>query len=446
MRRRSGPCGAQPADDPSESAGEEPDRSTPAGQTRSKRAEWPSDPGRSSRPRCPSARIRAAHDTRTRTSRPHDPAHRQTHPSARIRAAPRHQNSHLPPCDRCGLSADLGRRGALPGDNSTWVTHDRRMSPDPRVRWSAAASRRHGVTSRTEAADLGVTPGQVRSAVARGEWRRAQPGALVSTASPTTWFQLLAIAVVSTVGVASHRAAACLHALDGFAIPFGAVHLPGHMAAPIEVTVLRPRRVDRPGWVVHQTHVLDDQDVTVVNGIRTTTIARTLADLGAVVEDDRVEQALDDALRRGVSPRWIERTLRRLERPGRSGTASLRRIISTADRGGPIPDSMFERLLERGTVDAGLPRPERQVRVVDLVGSTVGILDAAWPELMVGCEAQSDLWHSGPRRGRKDMERHNRLTALGWRMLYASWADASDPLQFTERLRQVRAVPPPAAA
>ena len=50
-------------------------------------------------------------------------------------------------------------------------------------------------------------------------------------------------------------------------------------------------------------------DLDVVDGIPCTNVARTLCDLGAVVLADKVEQALDDALRRGCSERWIRETL-----------------------------------------------------------------------------------------------------------------------------------------
>ena len=156
-------------------------------------------------------------------------------------------------------------------------------------------------------------------------------------------------------------------------------------------------------------------------GIAVTSIARTLVDLGAVVSDDRVEQALDDAIRRGYSLRWITETLDRVDRPGPSGCASLRRVLARPDRQGPIPDSMFERSMERMAVAGGMPQPERQFRVYDGLGSThgglgilVAQLDAAWPAAKLGVEAHSARWHDGNRRGRADQRRDNRLAGLGW--------------------------------
>ena len=72
--------------------------------------------------------------------------------------------------------------------------------------------------------------------------------------------------------------------------------------------------------VVHQVIALPRSDLIVVEGIATTGLARTLADLGSVVERDDVERALDHFQRRGYSLRWARETAERLHRPGQRGT------------------------------------------------------------------------------------------------------------------------------
>ena len=162
-----------------------------------------------------------------------------------------------------------------------------------------------------------------------------------------------------------------------------------------------------------------------VQGLPVTSIARTLVDLGVVVDDDVVEQVLDDALRRGASLTWIERTLEELTRPGRTGCGALRRVLARPDRAGPLPGSRFEREIERACVDAGLPRPQRQIRITEANGDLIAVIDLGWPEIRLGIEAHSDRWHSGTRRGRNDQRRDNRVAAVGWELMYASWADRS---------------------
>jgi hypothetical protein len=302
------------------------------------------------------------------------------------------------------------------------------MSPDPRRLLFDEAASHHGVVAVADARRLGLTTSQVRTDVARGLWRRPCRGVLVSTAAPRSWHQVLTVATTSTGGLASHRSAARLHGLDG------------QRSDVIEVSVLRPTRRRRDGWAVHQCAALDAADRVVIDGIPTTGLARTLVDLGAVADDDQVEQALDDAYRRGASPRWVLETLDRLERSGPSGTGSLRRVLERDDRRGPLPDSMFERLVERAGTRAGLPAPVRQFLVHDEVGRLVAVIDHAWPDRMIGCEAQSERWHGGPRGAQRDLDRHNRLTAAGWNMLYATWGDARSPAGFVARLRELHRI------
>jgi hypothetical protein len=299
------------------------------------------------------------------------------------------------------------------------------MATDPRTLVHAVARSRHGVVGTTEAMQLGMSRSQLRTEIDRGIWRRVAPGALVAAAAPTTWRQQIAVATVSTSGVASHRAAARLHRLDG------------HRSDVVELTVPLSTRVDRPGWIVHRSSTIHTCDLTEVEGIRTTNLARTLVDLGAVVGDDLVEQALDDSLRRGASSRWISATLERVHRPGPSGSMALRRVLARPDRAGPLPDSTFERLIERAAVDAGLPPPLRQFRVTRADGRPIAVLDAAWPDRKIASEAQSERWHGGPRGAQRDLDRHNRLTSMGWKLLYATWDDARSPASFTSRLQDL---------
>lgn len=299
------------------------------------------------------------------------------------------------------------------------------MDDDARRRLLTAAAEHHGVVTVALARQLGVTPAQLRTDVGHGVWHRYGRGVLVAAAAPETWEQRVALAIASTGGAASHRTAARLHGLDG---PWGDT---------VEVSVVRPSRRRAPTGTVHQVSMLDPQDLVTVSGLRCTGVARTLVDLGAVVDGQVVEQALDSAARRGASHRWVMATLDRLERPGPTGTGVLRTVLDRPDRRGPLPDSTFERLIERAAVDAGLPQPSRQVRVFDPDGTLIAVLDAAWADRLIASEAQSERWHGGPRGAQRDLDRHNRLTAMGWRMLYATWRDAEHPEEFTRRLAEL---------
>ncbi len=269
---------------------------------------------------------------------------------------------------------------------------------------------------------LGVTRSELRTAVRRGVLRCPYRGIYLVGGAPWTWLQDVAVTTSAMGGVASHRCAARVHRLDGFD------------DAPVEITLPRSgtrRTVD--GAVLHWTRNLPARMVVDVAGIRATSMARTLADLGSVVDDDKLEQALDDALRKGFNLRWINETLEHSMRPGTTGCAALARVLSRPERSGPLPGSVFERLAEKVCVLAGLPTPRRQHRVV-AEGRLVAVIDLAWPEFRLGLEADSEMWHWGPRRGRVARLRHNRVTAEGWEMIYASWQDVSDPTELVEHL------------
>ena len=310
-----------------------------------------------------------------------------------------------------------------PGDSGALDVHGGAVANPVLRAMAERAATRHGVISVAEATALGATRSLLRAAVSRGEWERPSAGVLVAAGAPSTWLRDAAVAVVGSGGVLSHRAAARLHVLDGFD------------EAPVEVTVAHSSSWRHDGTIVHRSRRLDRDDLHEVDGISVTSVARTLVDLGAVVEDDLVEQALDDALRQGASALWIETTLDRVARPGRTGTGALRRTLARPDRKGPLPDSVFERLVERVCTDAGLPQPTRQVRVYDTDGSLVAIIDVGWPDRRVGIEGHSRRWHSGALRGERDRRRDNRLTALGWELLYASWSDVQHPEELTRLVR-----------
>jgi hypothetical protein len=149
-----------------------------------------------------------------------------------------------------------------------------------------------------------VTQKERRVRVARGEWLVPHVGVLVVAGAPPTWKQELMVATLATNGVICGRAAVVLHGLDGV------------RGEPREPLAGRGTHARFRGFIVRRTTLLEREDVCLVDGIPTTTVARTLCDLGAIVDDDTVEQLLDDVLRKGFRVRWITETLDRVDRAG----------------------------------------------------------------------------------------------------------------------------------
>jgi very-short-patch-repair endonuclease len=292
----------------------------------------------------------------------------------------------------------------------------------------AIARARHGVCTRWEAFECGLTRSSLRTALASGVLRAPVPGVLVVAGAPDTWHQRLSIATLAGRGTAvvSHRAAATLHRFDGAS--FGGV----------EVTVPRGHRLP---WLVdatvHQTTRFDAADVTVVDGVRVTTVARTLADLGAVTWQDDVHHGLDTAVRRDISLHWVMQTLERVTRPGPTGTGVLRRSLGERETEVGTPESVFERRLLSVLCGGDLPRPVSQHDVRDRQGRIVGRLDFAYPQWRVGVEAHSRRHHDGWARVQADLERDGRLTEMGWHLVYVVWSQLRDPDRVRSRLRLV---------
>jgi very-short-patch-repair endonuclease len=138
--------------------------------------------------------------------------------------------------------------------------------------------------------------------------------------------------------------------------------------------------------------------------------------------EEQVEIAFECAYRRGLTdPTRARRRLEDLRLRGRKGPATLRRILELRGEDAPAGSTLevkYVRLARR----AGFPRETRQWRVVD-GNEIVARIDFAYPEHHLGIEVGGKGAHMGPAAEERDSRRHNRLTALGWRVLYFSWDD-----------------------
>ena len=282
----------------------------------------------------------------------------------------------------------------------------------------------HGVFSRQQAVTIGLSRGMVDRLVRRGTVSRLYSGVFGFAGAPRTWRSNLMAATLAAGGShASHRAAACLHELDGF-----------NDHQPIEVTVPYQRCPAHDDIIVHRWTGPDPHDYTEVDSIPTSGVASTLARLGAVVCQPRVEQALDDALRRGYSLRWIEQTVERLHRPGPTGTGVLLRLLRDPARRGVAPDSVFERLTARILEAAGLPAPTLQ-HPVRLPNGQVARIDIAWPSVKWGIECHSRRYHFGPSHAAADHDRDHQLAMAGWQVAYLTWHQLRDSDYVVELVR-----------
>ncbi|MDR9450599.1 MAG: DUF559 domain-containing protein [Acidimicrobiia bacterium] len=199
---------------------------------------------------------------------------------------------------------------------------------------------------------------------------------------------------------------------------------------------------------MHETKSITDVDVTEVAGIPTSTVERTLLDLGAVRGRVTVQMALDRALHtRATTWEQVNATLARLAKSGRPGVEKLRSALRARQPLGGVPESERETQLLDLLAGLGLPTPAAQYRVFDHQGLFLGRVDAAYPQHRIAIEYDSDQEHSDPTALANDNARRNRLMAAGWTVISARnsdlQSDAGDLIRaITASLRSGVDLPP----
>jgi hypothetical protein len=297
------------------------------------------------------------------------------------------------------------------------------MNPDVTI--ARLVREQHGVVTRSQALANGLTPEQSDHQLERGVLVAVHPGVYRHAAVPATRSgRLMAAVLAAGAGaVASHRSAAWLHGFRG---------VPSFRP---ELTVPRSALPVHDGVLVHRTNLLDDADQAVVDGIRCTSRARTLLDLGAVLPYELVEPVVQDAvITKRVGHAELLAILERVGKRGRRGTAVLRAAVRDA-----VPDERLESELERRLL-ALLPEAPGLVLQHELVhpDGRRFRLDAALPASRVAIEANGHRWHGTAQALRRDMERRRALHSMGWTLYEFGWADVVDhPGETAAELRDI---------
>lgn len=220
-------------------------------------------------------------------------------------------------------------------------------------------------------------------------------------------------------GVLSHRSAAALLELRDWG------------GTKIDVTVPRRSRRKHDGVQVHCSITLTDRDVTVVNDIRCTTVARTLLDLADVVTHRQLERSFDQAeILRVLDLKAINDQLARS--PKRPGAKAVRTVLETHYIGRTPTWSENEEALLAITRSLGIPDPDTNEFVVLPDGGPPIRADFVWREQRVIVEADSDKWHNTRQRFEQDRVRDQRLIAAGWTVIRTTWR------QMTQRPHELR--------
>jgi hypothetical protein len=185
----------------------------------------------------------------------------------------------------------------------------------------------------------------------------------------------------------------------------------------VDVTAPRARH-GQPGIRLHRVRRLHPADRAVVDGIPVTSVARTLLDMGEVLQPHQLASLVTEAeARRLFDLGEIERTIKR--NPGRRGIKPLRQLLAGYAEP-PITRSELERAFLRLCAAAGIALPQTNVIVA---GHRV---DALWVEQRLVVELDSRTHHMTTAAFEEDRQRDADLMLAGWRVLRITWRRLRD--------------------
>lgn len=291
------------------------------------------------------------------------------------------------------------------------------------------AGRQHGLLTSKQLREAAISPAAESTLLARGGLQRVRRGVVRLTGSLSTWEQSLA-ALCLSIGApvaASHLSAVRLWGLRSH-------------DTDLELTLPYTRNSRVRGATVHRSTDLVDIDIVERLGIPTTSIERTLCDVGARVSPRELQRITDHALGTNLtSPDRLARFVERVGTNGRPGVAAMRQRLTAQADSARLAESGPELALARLCTEYGLPRPVPQ-HAVRIRGRRYRV-DLAYPDQRVFLEFDGLRWHSSPEAIARDHRRQNALTSAGWLPLRFAWLDLTDrPAAVADEIRRTLAL------
>jgi len=268
------------------------------------------------------------------------------------------------------------------------------------------ARAQHGVVSREQAADLGVSPRLVSRLLATGRWR-AHFGMLLAPGNT--------VVTDSTDALALHLRLGTHSLVSGpTALRLQSIEVPDRMLVVWVPRSSMPR--------VHGVRLLRDDVVRQcqeVRGLRLVAPVDALLDTLITVSEQRSRELLDTALQlRWITVEsWSDAVTARLGR-GRLGATRLRMLgqritDGTHSDGERRCAGLFRRAGITGWVPNFVLRDSR--------GLPIAELDFAFPHLRLCVEIDGREAHSGAIAFERDRRRQNALVLDGWTVLRFTW-------------------------
>lgn len=292
------------------------------------------------------------------------------------------------------------------------------------------ARAQHGLFTLTQLIEVGYTRSELERRLRTGEWGRWSGGLYGMTAFPKTFEQRCHAATLATSGsFISHEAAGRLR------------QLPKLDPATRELVVLSVRHGQHSPfeWVrLYHSSQMWHETVSLVDGIPTATVERTLVDLANVVSPGRMALILDTTLELGrVDLESLMTTHRRLARRGRNGSGRIRPLLEERGIGVVCSGTKLEKQFRSFLRRHGLPEPEEQV-LLHRDELPIGIVDFHWAANRIVIEVDGRLGHLQRSGFERDRRRDQEAAALGLLPLRVTWNQLTrEAGQLAERLKEV---------
>lgn len=178
---------------------------------------------------------------------------------------------------------------------------------------------------------------------------------------------------------------------------------------------------------------LDSDEMELIEGIPVTTPARTALDL-ACWHPSTTAVAAIDALARVADFKMPDVELLAARYRGRRGLERARVSLDLIDAGAQSPEESWLRVI---LIQAGLPRPQTQIPVLNEFGSAIAYLDMGWEDVKVAVEYDGDQHRSDRSQYNWDIRRLERLQHRGWVVIRVVAGDR--PADIVRRVRGARA-------
>jgi Transcriptional regulator, AbiEi antitoxin/Protein of unknown function (DUF559) len=275
------------------------------------------------------------------------------------------------------------------------------------ARW---AERQHGVISLPQLQSLGLSKSAVSKRAREGRLVRIHRGVYAVGHGRLTirGYWMAAVLAYGPGAVLSHRSAAALHGIRPDNRP------------KTDVTVRSPSARPRPRIVIHRSTTLQPADITTIDGIPCTSLARTLLDLADDVDRAGMERAVSQADVRGIFDLGaVKEVLSRAT--GRRGASVLQIVLAEYD-GPTLTEKELEARFLALCRAASLPNPEVNGWIT-LEDGIAYKIDFLWRAERLAVE--TDGWGShGTRKAfEDDRRRDRRLCLAGLDVVRFTWRD-----------------------